>query len=520
MGWDESLWQKVAATALVGTERQPFTVPTATGLLGKLLSQLNSPSPEAVLLTTAATLSLYKRAGGLPAPYSVPRQETCDRTDLPRCSLRAARLLQQMLQGQFTALLPEWFTLAAEAGQRVPELQLPELLDLARQQGGLRAILLPVLGQRGRWLATQNSDWKYAIEVATAEDWETGNQAARLLYLQTLRSTHPEKARELLQATWKQEAAGDRSKFLATFRTGLSSADEPLLAAALGDRSKEVRRVAADLLASLPTSQFCQFITSHTTSYVILNREPTLSITVNLPTEFDPSLLQYGIESKPTQQFASILGEKAWWLLQLIAATPLSVWTNGGIPVAELVNAAKYHQWEAVLLDGWARATKRQQDAEWSEALLQEWMIGKRFERNVALLDINPMVLLEEMPPDRQNAFLISLLRPNQENLDDLLTLWSFRDSYPQWSVELAQLVLDRLGTYMTQHTTFSNLVWDLKAVLQEFARCLPVSLVPEVLKLQSCITRDSPWAPSIEEFVAILLFRKEMAEAFAGDGG
>jgi hypothetical protein len=198
-------WQRVVSAALIGTERQPFVVPTATGKLGQLLAHFSHQSTEATLLTAAATLSLHQRAGWLPETYPVPIQQPCNTDDLLRCNSRAAQLLQQMLQGQYTQVLPEWLAIATKARQRVPELQLPELLDLGKQQRNLRAAILPVLGQRGRWLAAQNPDWSYAVDVATEEDWETGNSAARLPYLQNLRAHQPDRARELLQATWSQE---------------------------------------------------------------------------------------------------------------------------------------------------------------------------------------------------------------------------------------------------------------------------------------------------------------------------
>ncbi|NJR65119.1 MAG: hypothetical protein HC772_07025 [Leptolyngbyaceae cyanobacterium CRU_2_3] len=240
MGWGtDSSWQAVISAALIGTERQPFKPPIAPGKLGQVLARLghqsgeqlgNKPgnqSTEAVLLSAAATLALHQQAGWLATTQTVPLSEPCPPDNLPRCHPHAAWFLQQMLQGQHSQILPEWLTRAAIAQQRVPELCLPALLDLGRQQRDLRAFILPVVGQRGRWLAAQNPDWSYAVSLATDEDWETGTQAARLLYLQSLRAQEPDRARELLAAIWSQEAAGDRAQLLETFRIELSIADEP-----------------------------------------------------------------------------------------------------------------------------------------------------------------------------------------------------------------------------------------------------------------------------------------------------
>ncbi|MBD3885186.1 hypothetical protein IFO70_25995 [Phormidium tenue FACHB-886] len=189
-------WQAIASAALLGTERQPFQLPNISGNLGNCLSQLSARPKESALLSAAGIVSLHQRVGWLPEVRSVIEVEPCSPDDLPRCSPRAARCLQQILEGQFPQLLSEWLEKAAIARQRVPEMLLPSLLDKGRQQRELRAAILPVLGQRGRWLAARNPDWNYAVALTTEADWETGTPLARLLYLQDLRSHNPDQARE------------------------------------------------------------------------------------------------------------------------------------------------------------------------------------------------------------------------------------------------------------------------------------------------------------------------------------
>jgi hypothetical protein len=515
----DSPWQKVVSAAILGTGRQPLTQPTATGTVGKLLSQLNQQSPEAALLTTAATLSLYQRAGWLPEKYPIATKEPFTGNDLPRASPRTVRFLQMMLQGQYPHALPEWLLMAGQFGQRVPELHLPELLDLGKQRRDLRTTILPVLGQRGRWLARQNSEWSYAVEVATEEDWETGSHAARLLYLQDVRSHNPDRARELLQSAWTQEAAVDRAKFLETFRTRLSLTDEPFLEELLADRSKEVRRIAADLLASLPSSCLCQKITAHATRYLRLVKEPKLVLKVELPTALDSTLIDCGIESKPTKQVAANLGEKSWWLLQMIGATPLTTWCNGGMTPAELVTCARTHEWETVLLDGWALAAKRQQNFEWTEALLDTWITGKGSTRTAVLPELSLESLLDGLPPERQNAFLTKFLEFDQGGIDDSLTIWLLRHSHSAWSNDLAQIVLDRLAVHLSQNRTTTNFAWELRTALKEFAHFIPTSLISEAAKLRQQIPSDSSWQQIVEEFLSLLHFRQEMMQAFEGGG-
>jgi hypothetical protein len=510
MGLDESSWQAVMSAALVGTDRQPFTVPTTMGRLGQLLPQLSN-QPEAALLNAAATLALYHRAGWLPEKHPISPTAPCDTDDLPRCSPRVVSFLQQMLQGHYPQVLPEWLAMAA--GQRVPELYLPDLLDLGKQKRDLRAAILPVLGKRGQWLAAQNPEWNYAIDIATEADWETGNPGARLLYLQDLRSHHPDRARTLLQTTWDQESAVDRAKFLETFRIGLSMADEPFLEDGLGDRAKDVRRIAADLLASLPASRLCQRMIEYLKP--LIHRQEAmkqkLAIAVALPEACDANMQRDGIALKAR----SGLGERAWWLLQLIGATPLTFWSETwGMAPSEIVKCIREHEWEATLLDGWALAAKRQQRPEWVEAVLDVWTTGRKAVRTVALPDLDLAALLDVLSPDRQDVFLTHFLQFGRGAIDNSLTIGLLRRSSRMWSSDLAQIVLDYLETHFSENNT-TNFTWELRVALKEFACLIPISLVSEATKLRTQLANDSPWIQSVEEFLALLQFRQDLWQAF-----
>jgi hypothetical protein len=475
------------------------------------LTQLSQKSPESALLSAAAMVALHQRVGWLPETRSLIQPESYS-TDLPCCSTRAARCLQQILQGQYPQLLPEWLEIVTIAGQRVPDIDLPALLEKGRQQRELRAAILPVLGQRGRWLAAQNPDWNYAIALATEADWETGTPAARLLGLQDLRRYSPDRARELLQTTWKQEPASDRAKFLQTLGTELSLADEPFLEEALGDRSKEVRRVAIDLLASLPNSRLCQQVMEHSSQYLSIKQGNPSSLLVQLPDRLDQALIQSGIEPKRPAAINAKLGEKAWWLLQLIGATPLNAWSDRWqMTPQEIIELTHSHEWQVVVVNGLMLAAKRQKNTPWLEAILTLWLVGQASSQDQPLTDLSMEDLLSVLPRDRQNRFLINLLQVSPQKINESLTIWLLRHSSHQWSLDLAQTVLDSLQHYLNSTTTLSNSDWELRAALREFARFIPVALTSEVIKLRSQLPPESSWIPSLDESLALLQFRQEM---------
>src|SRR5207249_3260798 len=104
----------------------------------------------------------------------------------------------------------------------------------------------------------QNPDWSglFVTSVENADEtWQTGTPQQRKLLLAVLRSSDPDKARELVESTWAEDSPEDRTAFLEAFAAGLAPADEPLLEKALDDKRKPVRDAAAQLLARLATSQ-------------------------------------------------------------------------------------------------------------------------------------------------------------------------------------------------------------------------------------------------------------------------
>jgi len=144
--------------------------------------------------------------------------------------------LEQTLGAVFTdgplRLQAEACAALASAQTCLPRQLLPKALDAGKRSVLLRTMLLPVLGQRGAWLAAQNSDWAYAIGAATdaldMEAWDHGSLDQRKLLLRALRQQDPAKARERMSEAFATEGARERSGLMAELKTGLSLDDESL----------------------------------------------------------------------------------------------------------------------------------------------------------------------------------------------------------------------------------------------------------------------------------------------------
>ncbi|MDI3419755.1 DUF5691 domain-containing protein [Streptomyces luteolus] len=375
-------WEELVTSALLGTDRRrpPVAVPP-----GKDLS--------AALLDAAAVETVRRRAGLRPADAAgLPERAAPDeRPPLPAAARRRLALLLADRPGSgsgrrstapdLTELLPQWLAAANDHGYAAPAELLPALLDAARGRTDLRPQALRFAGPRALWLAHLNPDWKFALRTSPggnalprARDiegvqrlWEEGLFAERVALLAAVRADAPEAARELLAGTWSTERAEDRLMFLDSLRAGLSDGDESFLERALSDRSRNVRATAAELLSALPNSALAARMADRASPCVAMD-ETRSGITVEAPHACDAAMERDGVVS----QAPSGRGQRAWWLGQLVEATPLATWPSrlGGRSPEEITALPVRDDWRPELHAAWCRAAVRQRDAVWARALL------------------------------------------------------------------------------------------------------------------------------------------------------
>ncbi len=186
---------------------------TGNGFIPPVLEHVNLPnsSPETALLACAAVIGIGELGGFVPATVETT-QTPCSAESQVQMSLRAGRLLERILAGEFEATLPEFLQLATTRGLFVPPETIPALLGLGKR--GLRPLVTQVVGERGRWLAAHNPSWAYAMGREPLDAWDHGTQIERIDALVQVRSGDPGKARAWVQATWEQDPPEDRASFL------------------------------------------------------------------------------------------------------------------------------------------------------------------------------------------------------------------------------------------------------------------------------------------------------------------
>lgn len=344
-------WDDLLSTAFVGTSRRTFTLANLT-IDGA--DQIEADSAEATVLAAAALAAGYRRAGWTPPSWRGTPTPPAAPDNRPECTPAATQLLELLLnrgirvEGGTDLLAVHWLTAARQAGHRPPYRLVVDLLRFGTASAANRALVREVIGPRGSWLAQHNSPWRWAATVPpqdVVERFATGTRAERLALLTDLRATEPDFARTLVEDTWADEQAVTRASFLDTLHTGLSNADEQFLERALDDRAATVRAAAAALLDRLPESARARRMAERV-KHLVDNDE--------LPDEPDEKARRDGI----TEQREPGHGRAASWLIQLLAATPLSTWDIEDIATKD----------RAVII-GWTKAALRQRNQQWLAAL-------------------------------------------------------------------------------------------------------------------------------------------------------
>lgn len=439
-------WQSLQKITLMGTERRQEVV-HGEGPLGDLLSSIFSEvrglDRDRALLHAVAAASLHRRCGRNPYPQYPEESAPAEPDELLPAGPSALHRLAVILEDSgYRDLLPEWLKNASSCGRRAGELLLPLLLDAGKRDRSLRPALLPVIGNRGRWLARLNDHWSYAVaggdgEVAEQESrvWEEGSTDARLLHIQELRRRDPDYALQLVRSVWATEGARERADFLEALRTGLSLKDEEFLESCLDDRSKEVRRTAAALLSSLAGSALCHRLAQRAAQFLGLKDRGALlgvlgrkhSLEVILP-EWDQAMERDGIARKPPAG----RGEKGWWLEQMLGAVPPSFWCRrwGLGPSGLIAAACAEDQWRELVLSGWVEAAKRHGDEDWACAFMEAGIDGEGS-------------LWEAVAPERRESLMESILSQAKKREARAAALARIPFLRGPWSARLTVMVAE-----------------------------------------------------------------------------
>ncbi len=399
-----SALDELAHGLMLGTERGAPPLPRLSGRLGALIdagcASASAAAPEQALLRGAGVLAVYDAAASLPAPSDVPAAARCEDEMRPIAGQPAlVAVLRRVLDEGPDPLRREALALLAEANCLLAPGLLPRALSLGRRQAALRPALAAALGRRGAWLARRRTDWQWAVAAAAGvEDeldcWQHGTAEQRRELFVRWRTAAPAPARERLAAEFGRLDARERAALLAALAVGLSAADEDFVEARLGDRSREVRRVAARLLSCLPDSRYAARMGGRMQACLAIKRrllrsEPTLE-----PPQAADETWKNDVPDAERPKDEK-LGERAWWLYQVARSLPLDWWPQAtGMDPARLLAWAHSSDWRQSLLRAWRERLEQESNEARCEAVLAAGAIKG--------LTIDPLSLIDKLPAERR----------------------------------------------------------------------------------------------------------------------
>jgi hypothetical protein len=407
-------------------------------------------------------------------------------------------------------LLVEWLTAAIANNRRLPGELTPALLEAGRRHRQLRPLIAPVAGPLAGWLAAQRPDWSFASAAAPADStvddpqaWELGRIEARAAYLRGIRRRDPAAGRDLLVAGWDAEPPDDRAALLTALAIGLSADDEPLLERALDDRRRQVRNTAHELLGRLPDSAYAHRMTARAHASVQIGPHRT---EVRPPVECDAPMRRDGIAVKPPAG----TGERAWWLEEILARTPLRAWPAPDEFRTRPIGEA----WASTVRRGLARAAAAQQDATWAGALVRPLAaeVAARGRPDDRLLLES---LYEALPPDELAALADATLRgglagATAVGVEHVLAL------LPRpWPPAVAAAVFGALA----EQVAHRGPAWRLAGICELAALRLPVDLAIRAAELAEQLRATRPRDPGVavlERLATALRYRLDMLQELA----
>lgn len=505
-------------TLLLGTERTGGLDASMQDWLQQ--HEINTTqSVEQALLEGLATESLtYKAAKLVPAFTGTLPTESLNET-LVLCSKRSAHQLTYLLrQDHRHAILMEYLEALSKAGRRVPAAQIPVLLFKYSSSRTMHTLLKQVCGERGAWLIQNDADLAKHYAVKPLNEWETGSAGERVNLLMHLRKTNPSLAIQYIESTYNKDTANERTDFIQTLAQGLSMADEAFLEEkALNDRSKEVTKVAANLLAQLPQSAYSKRMEARLKNYMIVT-SGLLSgkkLEIKLPEEFTPDMERDRINAQ--SKFGIIkVGEKANWLGLMVSNINPSFW-NAHFKMdntSQIIKLVMKSDYAPLLFNAFIYAAQLHRNQDWIDALCKYYVQNTSEFQKFQTVIHSSFELLDNKSFNECAIKMITdspakQLAQNQ----DLIQLLSVKNQV--WTEQLTMAFIKHLQEHIAQHDNSYN----LKSLLVHVAQTAPYHLASKIdLSIPNTHNNYRAWFLAVEEFQATLKLRKEIWEAAFGN--
>lgn len=507
------------AAALLGTEQRLLPA-LGQSSLDKLVQEYlaNQPpvhdssndvesDPSLVLLLRSGLRSVMATAGIKTIPCILPITSTTPQqtaSGIRACTVKQGRVIESILMAPtFHVLLTELASILLVQSVTLPSHLLP--LILQTKDKTLQELMKPLLGERGRWLAQQNPEWAWAIELANEsreellKAWHESKSTDRLAAIARLHRDFAEDARELLCQTLTNERADFRSKVMAALADQLSIDDHNWLLPLLTDRSSQVRRQAEYLLLKEPQSAWCRELADDSVSKIRIvgtNSQPQWEIKFpdHLKNDERHRWLELAIAATPIIHWNAASDASADKILRATLALP-----EGEAILNGLMYAATLAKQNTTPSSAFSQATdstdERNRLTAWQLALMRYWYQVAR-ERPQDNLARQSMQALGARLPASELARVCSELL----SIAPTLTAQLLSGLATPWPAPLIQSIFDQTERRIHGHDPKSLLEW------VDTLRVFILHAAPNDLEdLQVCLAMEPSWNPSWHTNQALL---------------
>lgn len=482
-------------TVLVGTSKAGIPPLQPGDDVDQLLSGLSVSDGESQLLLRAGAESVRQLAGV--KPQRVKPLSPGPSGHPAEVSPRLAAVVKQAFAVEAKELLQELLTLLQSAARDIPHELLPQFLDVSDLM--LRELILPVLGDRGRWLARFRAEWNW-VEGSAADlsqdsldalrrRWLDGSIGERCHVLTRVRVSSPVEARCWLAEEFAKEKPQNRVRLLEPLRTGLAGEDEEFLNVALTDRSEPVRGLAAGLLSLIPGSALAERMRQRAEGmlqFVPSFSEPGLEC--HPPEKLERDWIADGVPAKaPAGR-----GQRAYWTEHVLSHVAPSHWCGHfSLTPAQLLLAVKNDVFARSVVEGWTQAVLRfapleSKSSAWIEDLWAWWRDQYDAVRGdeVAHAANQLAALLALMPPAVAAENLLHTWEMDTAELDPLLM--RLLDVLPRpWDEAVGRRYLRRVRQILKTRTDHAAYQWAGTLLLA--ARRIPPECFAEALLPWEC---------------------------------
>ncbi len=244
---DERTADALARSFVLGTARHPL--PAGTGL--EPADGRKGAAAELAALALVGQRLRFRRHGPPPAPDAAVPVE-----DRRRIVPDAARPLMRRLVAAKGASATDIAALSLadccrRLGLRPHPFDLPRLSAFAKAHADALGAYAAAFVSRGDE-ESRGANGYFDAETLDAGNWSSGRPAARAEFIRAMRGREPDRARELVEASFSSDPAPIRARLLEALARNLSMADAPFLESLEKDRAPSVRETAQSLLKRIP----------------------------------------------------------------------------------------------------------------------------------------------------------------------------------------------------------------------------------------------------------------------------